>query len=36
MWANSELDGLCFGKNMSGTQLDKAGKGLGILMMMMT
>jgi glutathione S-transferase len=28
MWANSELDGLCFGKNMSGTQLDKAGKGL--------
>lgn len=30
MWANSELDGLCFGKNMSGTQLDKAGKGLGI------
>lgn len=23
VWANSELDGLCFGKSMSGTQLDK-------------
>lgn len=23
VWANSELDGLCFGKGMSGTQLDK-------------
>mmetsp|Transcript_18363 Transcript_18363/g.18450 ORF Transcript_18363/g.18450 Transcript_18363/m.18450 type:complete len:241 (+) Transcript_18363:61-783(+) len=28
VWANSELDGLCFGKGMSGTQLDKPSKSL--------
>eukprot|EP00601_Ochromonadales_sp_CCMP2298_P016686 CAMPEP_0173238002 /NCGR_PEP_ID=MMETSP1142-20121109/12388_1 /TAXON_ID=483371 /ORGANISM="non described non described, Strain CCMP2298" /LENGTH=160 /DNA_ID=CAMNT_0014168803 /DNA_START=195 /DNA_END=677 /DNA_ORIENTATION=+ len=28
VWANSELDGLCFGKGMSGTQLDKPNKAL--------
>lgn len=27
----SDLDGLCFGKGMSGTQLDKPSKGLDIL-----
>lgn len=26
VWANAELDGLCFGKGMSGTQLDKPNK----------
>jgi len=32
VWANSELDGLCFGKNMGGTQLDKPGsRGLDVL-----
>ena len=31
VWANSELDGLCFGKGMSGTQLDKPGKALDTL-----
>lgn len=31
VWANSELDGLCFGKGMSGTQLDKPNKALDIL-----
>jgi glutathione S-transferase/alpha,alpha-trehalase len=25
VWANSELDPLCFGKGMSGTKLDKEG-----------
>jgi glutathione S-transferase len=28
MWANLELDGLCFGKGMSGTALDKPNKAL--------
>jgi len=28
---SSDLDGLCFGKGMSGTQLDKPSKGLDIL-----
>ena len=31
VWANSELDGLCFGKGMSGTQLDKPSKALDVL-----
>ena len=31
VWANSELDGLCFGKNMGGTQLDKPNKALDTL-----
>ena len=31
VWANSELDGLCFGKGMSGTQLDKPSKALDTL-----
>lgn len=31
IWANAELDGLCFGKGMSGTQLDKPNRGLDIL-----
>ena len=31
VWANSELDGLCFGKGMSGTQLDKPGRALDVL-----
>lgn len=28
VWANAELDGLCFGKGMSGTQLDKPSPAL--------
>lgn len=28
VWANSELDGLCFGKRMSGTSLDKPNQTL--------
>jgi glutathione S-transferase len=31
VWANSELDGLCFGKGMSGTMLDKPNKALDTL-----
>eukprot|EP01041_Mallomonas_annulata_P002999 gene2999-5877_t len=31
VWANSELDGLCFGKGMSGSQLDKPNKALDTL-----
>ena len=31
VWANSELDGLCFGKQMSGTMLDKPGRALDVL-----
>lgn len=31
VWANSELDGMCFGKGMSGTQLDKPNRGLDVL-----
>ena len=31
MWSNSELDGICFGKNMGGTQLDKPNKALDTL-----
>lgn len=31
VWANSELDGLCFGKGMSGSQLDQPGKTLDTL-----
>ena len=31
VWSNSELDGLCFGKGMSGTQLDKPSKPLDTL-----
>ena len=31
VWSNAELDGLCFGKGMSGTQLDKPSKALDTL-----
>ena len=31
IWSNSELDGICFGKNMGGTQLDKPNKALDTL-----
>jgi glutathione S-transferase/alpha,alpha-trehalase len=31
VWANAELDGLCFGKGMSGTTLDKPSKALDTL-----
>lgn len=31
LWANAELDSLCFGSGMSGTKLDKASKPLDIL-----
>lgn len=31
VWANSELDSLCFGKGMSGTQLDKPNRALDTL-----
>ena len=31
VWSNAELDGLCFGKGMSGTQLDRPSRTLDIL-----
>jgi hypothetical protein len=31
VWANAELDGLCFGKGMSGSQLDKPSRALDTL-----
>ena len=31
VWANSELDGMCFGKGMSGSSLDKPNRGFDIL-----
>jgi len=31
VWANSELDGLCFGKRMSGTSIDKPGRAMDVL-----
>eukprot|EP01038_Epipyxis_sp_PR26KG_P015959 gene15959-21656_t len=31
VWANSELDGICFGKGMSGSQLDKPSRSLDVL-----
>ena len=31
VWANAELDGMCFGKGMGGSSLDKSSRGFDIL-----